>query len=179
MKYIEAPNYDIHIATLDPETCLFLGGSISNARDWQADILKMKFADYTLLDRYNVFNPRRKAFDISDPKAEQEQILWEHHCINHLCRNLIFWFSSETVAPITLFEYGKALKTHDHSKIFVGVDPAYPRKNDIIIQTRLENPDLEDRIVHDLYDLHRQVYMASFARSDIVKLYRNECCSGE
>lgn len=175
MKYIEAPNYDIHIATLDPEACLFLGGSISNARDWQADILKMKFGDYTLLDQYHVFNPRRKDFDVTNPEVEQEQILWEHQCINRLCRNLVFWFSHETVAPITLFEYGKALKTHDHSKIFVGVEPDYPRKNDVMIQTRLESPELADRIVPYLSDLHWQVYMASFARKPLMM----PCCAGE
>jgi hypothetical protein len=60
------------------------------------------------------------------------------------------------MAPITLFEYGKVLKTHDHSRIFVGIHPDYPRLRDVVIQTELENPHLASRIVYDLNDLRMQ-----------------------
>jgi hypothetical protein len=156
MKYIEAPNMDISIATLDPNTCLFLAGSISNAKDWQSEIVKKMDGMKGLLDVYNVFNPRRANFDTANTDNEKEQITWEFHCINKLCSNVLFWFSSETVAPITLFEYGKVLKTHHHSRIFVGIHPDYPRLRDVVIQTELENPNLASRIVYDLNDLRMQ-----------------------
>jgi hypothetical protein len=161
MKYIEAPNMDIGIATLDPNTCLFLAGSISNARDWQSDIVKNVDGGKGLLDVYNVFNPRRENYDMSNADIEKEQITWEFHCINKLCSNVLFWFSSETMAPITLFEYGKVLKTHDHSRIFVGIHPDYPRLRDVVIQTKLENPQLAFRIVYDLEHLRKQVIYRS------------------
>jgi hypothetical protein len=157
MKYIEAPNMDIGIATLDPNTCLFLAGSISNARDWQSEIVGKVDGMKGLLDVYNVFNPRRANFNTdANADVEKEQITWEFHCINKLCSNVLFWFSRETMAPITLFEYGKVLKTHDHSRIFVGIHPDYPRLRDVVIQTELENPHLASRIVYDLNDLRMQ-----------------------
>jgi hypothetical protein len=157
MKYIEAPNMDIGVATLDPNTCLFLAGSISNARDWQSEIIEKVDGMKGLLDVYNVFNPRRANFNMdANADIEKEQITWEFHCINKLCSNILFWFSSETMAPITLFEYGKVLKTHYHSRIFVGIHPDYPRLRDVVIQTELENPHLASRIVYDLNDLRMQ-----------------------
>lgn len=148
MRYIKAPEYDLEIATLNPRDCIFLAGSISNAQNWQEEILDLGYNKLT--DLYHVFNPRRDDFDVSDKTMEKAQITWEHHCINKRCDNILFWFSHETMAPITLFEYGKVLKTHNHSKIFVGVHPNYPRKNDVYIQTELENPHLARRIVSNL-----------------------------
>jgi hypothetical protein len=159
MKYIEAPNYSVDDARLDPEECLFLAGSITGAENWQK---KLAFAEHhdsnkmRLIDRLNIFNPRRENYDHLDPKLEQEQITWEYHCIHH-CKYILFWFAKETFAPITLFELGSALNTHDHSKIFIGIDPEYKRKNDVIIQTRLRNKYLSNRIVFSKEDLVEQI----------------------
>jgi hypothetical protein len=87
---------------------------------------------------------------------EQEQITWEYHCIHH-CKYILFWFAKETLAPITLFELGSALNTHDHSKIFIGIDPEYKRKNDVIIQTKLRNKYLSNRIVFNKKDLVMEI----------------------
>ena len=109
-----------------------------------------------LTNHYNIFNPRRENYNGLDPKLEQEQITWEYHCI-HQCKYILFWFAKETLAPITLFELGSALHTHDHSKIFIGIDPEYKRKNDVIIQTRLRDEYLSDRIVFSKEDLVLQI----------------------
>jgi hypothetical protein len=156
-QYIEAPNYSIEIARLNPEECLFLAGSITGAEDWQKDLAFKDIApngvEYLrLIDHYNVFNPRRKNYNGLDPKLEQEQITWEYHCISH-CKHILFWFAKETLTPITLFELGSALNTHDHRKIYIGIDPEYKRKSDVVIQTRLRNPHLASKIVFSKHDL--------------------------
>lgn len=135
------------IAQLKPS--LFLAGSISNAADWQSDAYRI------LGEKYTIFNPRRKFFDVSDQKVEEEQITWEHYYLER-CQNILFYFAPETVAPITLFEYGCYLgEVHDYEdykngrtngmiytkNLFVGVHPGYPRKNDVIIQTGLRRPN--------------------------------------
>lgn len=164
---ITAPEFNIQTAKLDSSRCLFLAGSITGVGDWQSSIvdtptLKKNFKDdrtefLTISDYFHTFNPRRKNYDSLDPAVEEEQITWEHYHINKVCDNILFWFGKETVAPITLYEYGRALSTHDHSKIWVGIHPEYPRKNDVLIQTRLLNPNLEKRIVYSINDLAKSV----------------------
>lgn len=161
MKYIEAPNYDIEIARLNPMDNLFMAGSITGAQDWQKEMAYKTYEvgmlwNIRLIDHFNVFNPRRANFDVSNPAVEQEQITWEYHCI-HQCRYILFWFAPETLAPITLFELGSALNTHEHENIFIGIDPEYKRKNDVLIQTSLRNKALADGIVFSKDDLARQV----------------------
>lgn len=170
MKYIEAPNYDLEIARLNPKDNLFLAGSITGAQDWQKELAFKEYdifelddniesatdKDIRLVNYFNVFNPRRANFDVNDPSVEKEQITWEYHCI-HQCRYILFWFAPETLAPITLFELGSALNTHEHKNIFIGIDPLYKRKNDVIIQTSLRNKALADRIVFSKDDLAKQV----------------------
>ena len=174
MKYIEAPNYNLEIARLNPMDNLFLAGSITGAQDWQKEmafkkhtILGLKeslhsnvreLMSTSLIDHFNVFNPRRANFDVSNPAVEKEQITWEYHCI-HQCKYILFWFAPETLAPITLFELGSALNTHEHKNIFIGIDPEYKRKNDVIIQTSLRNKALADRIVFSKDELAEQVLL--------------------
>ena len=134
MKYIEAPFMDLEAINGPKEKNLFLAGSISGAVDWQAEIAP------DLCKHCNVFNPRRAnytEYTELDPLMEREQITWEYFHINKVCGKILFWFSNETLAPITLFEYGKALATFDRKNIFVGVHPEYKRKNDVYIQTEL------------------------------------------
>lgn len=129
--YLEAPNRSDKIRY---KQALFLAGSITGAYDWQSYAAKK-------LSMYDVVNPRRANYSTIDPAVEREQITWE---FDHLkrCGNILFWFSHETLAPITLFEYGSMLRKiveryDDVQRIFVGVHPDYKRKNDVIIQTEL------------------------------------------
>ena len=164
---IRAPHISLKTSLLDKSRCLFLAGSITGVGDWQSSIvdaptLKKSGRDsktdfLTISDYFHTFNPRRENYDSLDPSVEEEQITWEYHHINNVCENILFWFGKETVAPITLYEYGRALSTHDHSKIWVGLHPEYPRKNDVLIQTRLINPDLEKRIVYSVNALAMSV----------------------
>lgn len=142
MKYIEAPD-----EFLGEETSLFLAGGISGCPDWQQEVVKeLQDESITLL------NPRRKRFPIEDPTAAREQIQWEYQ---HLRKaSLIsFWFPRETLCPIVLYELGAWSMTA--KPILVGVHPAYQRRLDVEIQTRLSRPEVE--IVDTIQDLARQI----------------------
>ncbi len=143
MEYIEAPNVaDVRLAL---KNAIFLAGSITGAEDWQLR------AKEKLLPYFNVFNPRRSNYIWSETE-EKAQIQWEHLYID-LCPEIVFYFSWETFAPITLFELGKVLrdtKIRPHKKVYICIHPDYKRKNDVIIQTTLENPKISQDIRFDL-----------------------------
>lgn len=151
-QHIEAP---LSICKIDMKyDNIFLAGSISNAHDWQVQ------AASVLLPHFNVFNPRRKNFDVLDKNAEREQITWEHTWLER-CDIILFYFSYETVAPITLLEYGAALEStkanENFQKIYGAIHPDYSRKNDVIIQTELRNPKWSKNITFDLSETLEQI----------------------
>lgn len=109
---------------------LFLGGGISNCPDWQKEACGA-------LDNLpiSVYNPRRADFDVSKKKNTVVQIRWEHERLFDATEHL-FWFPQETLCPITLFEFGKALM---YSKqLFVGCHPKYQRLLDVKEQVKVE-----------------------------------------
>ncbi len=133
-QYIEAPNHPVG-ALYWPKT-IFLAGSITGASDWQV------FAKNSLLSHFNVFNPRRANFDVTDENVEREQITWEYTYLSK-CEIVMFYFAPETLAPITLLEYGAQLeesKVVSFRKLYIAIHPEYKRKNDVSIQTELRNP---------------------------------------
>ena len=151
-QYIEAPNKP-DFTNFDWNKTVFLGGSITNAVDWQI------FAKEKLLPYFNVFNPRRANYSTFDPNVEREQINWEHSWLER-CEILLFNFSYETLAPITLLEYGAALestKNCAYQKIYTAIHPDYKRKNDIIIQTELRNAKWSRNITFDLNQTINQI----------------------
>ena len=113
-------------------TTLFLAGGISNSPNWQSLIIER-------LEKYDVavFNPRRKKF----PKgrvAERKQISWEHVRLRR-ADIVCFWFSPETLDPITLFELGAALERK--AILVIGIHPDYRRKFDVEVQVSLQRPN--------------------------------------
>jgi hypothetical protein len=147
--YLEAPNY-LPINELRRNGDLvFLGGSITGAANWQIE------AKNKLIEHFNVINPRRADFDISNPNAEREQINWEFNYLNQ-CDIILFFFSNETLAPITLLELGAMLERTKFAiwqKLYIGIHPEYKRKNDVIIQTELRNPVFARNIFMDLDEM--------------------------
>ncbi len=146
MEYIEAPtNYEIGL--FGNSKSLFLAGGISNCRDWQRDLSNLLVAEDLVL-----LNPRRANFPMHDPSAAMEQIVWEYQ---HMRRAdaISFWFSSETINPIVLYELGAHSMTD--KTLFVGVERGYVRRSDVEIQTQLVRPDV--KIVYGLEDLSMQV----------------------
>jgi len=143
MNYVEAPNkYEG-----EDETSLFLAGGITNCRDWQKEIAE-NLKDLSIA----VFNPRRKDFSTMSEKDEEEQIRWEFDHL-HKADAISFWFSEETLNPITLLELGFWL--HSDKKLFVGIHPSYKKELDVIVQTKFARPDIE--IVYSLEDLSAQI----------------------
>src|SRR5215510_12424967 len=118
----------------------FLAGGITGCPDWQADMIEaLDDAPVTLL------NPRRADFPIHDPNAAEEQITWEYRHLR-LADVILFWFPAESICPIVLFELGSALATprrQQADRLLVATHPHYPRRQDVLIQTRLARPDLE------------------------------------
>lgn len=142
MKYIECPEiYE------GKELSLFLAGGITNCHDWQKELVELlKDTNLTLL------NPRRKNFQENNTDIEKQQITWE---FDHLKKAsaVSFWFTKETLCPITLYELGK--QSASKKPIFIGVHPNYKRKRDIEIQTKLILPEI--KIVYSLNDLAKQI----------------------
>ena len=151
MKYIESPKImpvpDVSKTWTPEGKSLFLAGGISGCENWQSRIV-LYLRDVSII----LLNPRRKDFPIDDPSAAQTQIEWEY---GHLRRAsmILFWFPSETLCPIVLYELGAWSMTD--KKIFVGVHPEYKRRQDVEIQTKLVRPEIQ--IVYDLGTLSEQI----------------------
>jgi hypothetical protein len=143
MIYVEAPN----VIESDKKS-IFLAGGITGCSEWQKELAN-NIAELDIV----VYNPRRKNFPMDDPTAAQAQITWEFVHLKKASM-ISFWFGSETIQPIVLFEYGKWIVSN--KPIAVGVDPKYQRKQDVEIQTTLERPGL--KIVYSLKDLTDQIY---------------------
>lgn len=126
---------------------LFLAGGISGCPNWQQDAIRL-LADLPLV----LLNPRRVRFPIDQPAAAQQQIEWEHR---HLRRStaILFCFSSATLCPIALYELGAWSMTA--KRLFVGVDPDYPRRLDVEIQTHVARPEVQ--VALSLAELVEQV----------------------
>ena len=142
MKYIECPEtYEGN------EKSLFLAGGITNCSDWQKELVNMlKEIDLVIL------NPRRKNYDSKEENIDEKQIKWESEHLNKATA-VLFWFTKETLCPITLYELGK--KSALNKPIFIGVHPEYARRRDVEIQTKLIRPEI--KIVYSLKDLAKQI----------------------
>lgn len=144
MNYIEAPE---RYFSPSLTKSIFLAGGITGCPDWQQDMVH-----HLLSTDLTILNPRRKDFPMDKPSAAFEQIAWEHDALRD-ADTILFWFPSETICPILLYELGawSVLK----KPIFVGIHPDYQRRQDVEIQTKLVRPGLE--IVYSLEHLARQV----------------------
>ncbi len=131
MSYVEAP---APYPKQPGERAIFLAGGISGCADWQRAVAQL-LCDAGL----TVYNPRRADFALDDPSAAAVQIRWEHRMLRD-ADAILFWFPCETLCPITLYELG-AWSMSD-KPLFVGVHPAYQRRQDVEIQTRLARPDV-------------------------------------
>lgn len=133
MNIIVAPEYK----TISNTAKVFVGGGITNCENWQDDLLNhLKTNPDNFESQYfSFYNPRRKEFDVSDPNESDIQIKWEYNYLRD-ADILLFWFSKETLNPITLYELGKWGNATDKILI-IGCDPEYSRKTDVKIQTEL------------------------------------------
>ena len=145
------------IATKVPS--VFLAGGISNCKDWQSYIVSELDRIWKKHD-YIVYNPRREKFDIKDESVSAEQIAWEYWYIRQ-ADIVTFWFTAETLCPITLFELGSTICRAGQQKIIIGIDPNYQRKFDIEKQVELyskshKNKIFDIEIVYSLEDVIKE-----------------------
>ena len=144
-RYIEAPR---EAGALSSKS-VFLAGGITGCPDWQTTMAQ------DLIDGTKdllVFNPRRENVPMEDGKAADAQIAWEHRHLR-AASAVSFWLCKDTIQPIVLYELGAWTMTT--KTIFVGVEPGYPREQDVRIQTRLMRPYVN--IVSKIEDLVKQV----------------------
>ena len=135
-QYIEAPNYEL----VSNQESIFLAGGISGCKNWQNDLI----IELKQFNSLTVFNPRREKFEMFKGEADYtesiKQIGWEY---NHLryASQVCFWFGSETLQPIALFELGASLERNKYSGsnqvIIIGCDPNYKRIFDVKTQVNL------------------------------------------
>ena len=129
---------------------LFLAGGISNCPNWQAtvrDRLQKSCPELVL------FNPRRETYDTTSSDRDfvlAEQIKWEHVHL-HLATAILFWFPSESVCPISLYELGtwSIMGPRQQTRVFLGTHREYTRRRDIQLQLELANGSIH---VHDDMD---------------------------
>jgi len=142
MKYIES--LDVWNGN---EVSLFLGGGITGCENWRDKIIHLLSTEPVTL-----LNPRRKNFLIDDPSSTEELIRWEFIYLEKSSA-VMFWFPSETLCPITLFELGTFARCS--KKIFVGCHPEYKRRVDIITQMSLYRTDV--KVVDTLEEIALQI----------------------
>jgi hypothetical protein len=115
---------------------IFLGGGITNCPDWQAEAREcLSFFRPDLI----LLNPRRSNFPMGKLDEGRKQIKWEQRHIER-AHGMLFWFPKETLCPITLFELGRAMRSH--KPLFVGTHPDYQRRFDLQVQFEDFRPDI-------------------------------------
>jgi len=139
-RYHEAPE---SLEGHDFSQSVFLAGIITGSEEWQPQFAKRVLNREDL--GLSVWNPRRANFPMDDPSAAADQIAWEFQAISR-CASVSFWFGSESMCPICLYELGKCSMIP--KPLFVGVDPDYQRLQDVCIQTALIRPEV--RVVPSL-----------------------------
>ncbi len=146
MKYIQCP--EVYNPYQTKGLSVFLAGGISGCGNWQHN-LAMKLRDTNLV----VINPRRAQFDTANAELAEAQITWEYNHLR-LADIVSFWFTRDTVQPITLFELGSQL-SRTNQRLVVGCDPLYERVFDVKTQLKLRRPEIV--VVDNLDDLATQI----------------------
>jgi len=131
MRYVEA--LEVYEPVPGDPPALFVAGGIKGCEPWQDRFCKM-FEDTPLI----LLNPRRKSY-VWDDAERVKQVTWE---FEHLRKAAVisFWFSPETLNPITLFELGAW--SASKRPIFVGCHPEYKKKDTVEIQLQLLRPEI-------------------------------------
>jgi len=146
MEIVYAP-HEVYTMRACRSASLYLAGGITGL-DWQ-DELAQRLKDVGDLI---IFNPRRKVL-IKGPREQEEQIVWDFRHIRD-ADLVAFWFSKGLLDPMVMFNLGMWGLSTDRM-MFVGVDPDYELKSDVIYQTMIARPDIS--IVMSLEDMANQV----------------------
>lgn len=118
---------------------IFLSGGITDCYNWQQDVIDhLKYFQefYPAVANSIVYNPRRDDFGELSEDNIFEQIKWEHNYLEKCTVLAVFFDSSKSVQPITLYELGKYADKKDH---VITISDGYKRQNDVLFQTALDN----------------------------------------
>ena len=130
-------------------TKVFLGGGIGDYPDWQRDFIKEFGSKVSLRQQaIHLYNPR---WDIKWTGVQQ--IEWEFNKLKD-SDVIILWFSRGGMNRIVFYELGLWVNSTGR-KAFIGCDPEFDRKEDVVIQTKLARPELT--IYTNLKDLAEAV----------------------
>lgn len=171
MKLIIAPDEFVNVSKMFTGPSVFLGGGITGCKLWQ-DVLIKEIQELNCV----VYNPRRALFDVSDASQSEVQIRWEFKYLN-IADIVVFYFSSETMCPITLFELGARLEANigkSRSKsqcVYVYCEPEYQRKFDVEFQMKLaaENVGISPSITDNVRYFHSYSELVYAIRQAIIK----------
>lgn len=152
MRYLEPPNY---LNLSEYTKSVFLAGSVGSKENWRED-LGARITDESDL---MIFSPYVKNFD-NKKISEQELTEWENYHLNK-ASIVVFWFSWETFAPISLLELG----LHINKNLVVGCDLDYLKRDNLEIQLSIHRPDL--KIAYDLKDVLKEILRKTKSPLDI------------
>ena len=137
---------------------LFMAGGISDCWNWQDALYQavayhldsLLPAGWELNNKpFTIANPRRAHGLEKDGNAASEQIAWEYAAMGRTALTS-FYFTRDTVQPITLLELGKHL-SQPWGNCIVACELGYERAFDVYTQTTLSledttlNPGVEER----------------------------------
>lgn len=129
---------------------VFLAGGITDCPNWQQSVIDHIKGTSFWLHRKDllILNPRRDNFPMDDPSAAEEQIKWEFDALDRADIFSVWFADSASVQPITQYELGRqmALRRSDPKSVVIGVDPKYPRAQDVYVQTELADDSIAKRI---------------------------------
>jgi hypothetical protein len=146
MIVLTAPEERVLVAHDSP--VIFMAGGITGCADWQDAVLR-SMKD---LPSVTFINPRRRDFNVNDPRFSEEQIIWEYRYLEQ-SDFIFFWFPAEGACMITLFELGWALGANKEMRI--GCHPDYARAFDVHHQVKLRRPDL--KIYDNVFEMYNEV----------------------
>jgi len=128
---------------------LYLAGGIRSTHDWRSEVEEaLKDTNLTII------NPVHIGFTEKSAIAQHNQIAWEQMAIS-LSDAILFWFTPETLCPMTLYELGYAM-SRGEQRLFIGTDPCYARRVDVQVQLKLIQPKI--RIHTELGPLIEEVF---------------------
>ena len=156
----------------------FLAGGITNCPDWQKQVInyiKEYESKNSILERLNIYNPRRENFPIHVPTAAQEQIRWEYNYLNYCDIFSMYFCNSPSDQPICMYELGRYLllykqlypASYEH-RIIISIENGYKREQDVIIQTELATKDMIVPILNATPETHAQAIIQAY--SDLLDL---------
>ena len=140
----------------EKEIAVFLAGVITNCPPWQDEVIKgLKHYDDIFKSGAElvVYNPRRKNFDVTNPNATMDQILWEFNHLKEMDVFSMYFCAGDSDQPICMYELGRHLSEMQHrfpdtwhKRIQITVEKDYKREKDVYIQTMLATGLYENEI---------------------------------